>query len=145
MVIPLDGSNVKSTTKSTDMNFELCTQHKRLYFRAASPAQCSLWTEAIQKASKLKVKDIYRFLYTLGTSGMTKVVAAKHLTTGEDSAIKIIDKRLCDKKMLKTEIQILKKLDSPFIVRLYDLIETKKYLVRLDFFCLLCHCTFCIF
>ena len=30
--------------------------------------------------------------------------------------------------MLKTEIQILKKLESPYIVALYDLIETKKYL-----------------
>ena len=59
---------------------------------------------------------------------MTKVVAAKHRTSNEDSAIKIIDKRMCDKKMLKTEIQILKKLDSPYIVSLYDLIETKKYL-----------------
>ena len=59
---------------------------------------------------------------------MTKVVAAKHRTTNEDSAIKIVDKRLCDKKMLKTEIQILKKLDSEYIVKLYDLIETKKYL-----------------
>jgi len=127
-VIPLEGSNVKSTSKSSDMTFELFIRKYRLYFRCASPKQCTNWTEAIQKASKLKIKDIYRFLYTLGTSGMTKVVAAKHRTTNEDSAIKIIDKRICDKKMLKTEIQILKKLNNPYIVKLYDLIETKKYL-----------------
>jgi len=127
-VIPLEGSNIRQSTKSSDMTFELFIRKHKLYFRAASPKQCTKWTNAIQKASKLKIKDIYRFLYTLGTSGMTKVVAAKHRTTNEDSAIKIIDKRMCDKKMLKTEIQILKKLDSPYIVSLYDLIETKKYL-----------------
>ena len=48
--------------------------------------------------------------------------------SGADSAIKIMDKRQCDRKMLKTEIQILKKLESSYIVALYDLIETKKYL-----------------
>eukprot|EP01083_Nonionella_stella_P095519 268194_1 len=127
-VIPLEGSNIRSTNKSSDMTFELFIRKHQLYFRAASPKQCITWTTAIQKASKLKIKDIYRFLYTLGTSGMTKVVAAKHRVSNEDSAIKIIDKRMCDKKMLKTEIQILKKLDSPNIVQLYDLIETKKYL-----------------
>lgn len=72
--------------------------------------------------------DSISFLYTLGISGRTKVVAAKHRTSGLDSAIKIMDKRQCDRKMLKTEIQILKKLESPYIVALYDLIETKKYL-----------------
>eukprot|EP00484_Ammonia_sp_Unknown_P030727 CAMPEP_0197048818 /NCGR_PEP_ID=MMETSP1384-20130603/24070_1 /TAXON_ID=29189 /ORGANISM="Ammonia sp." /LENGTH=551 /DNA_ID=CAMNT_0042481011 /DNA_START=28 /DNA_END=1683 /DNA_ORIENTATION=- len=127
-VIPLEGSNVRSTNKSSDMSFELFIRKHKLYFRCASPKQCQTWTTAIQKASTLKIKDIYRFLYTLGTSGMTKVVAAQHRTTNADSAIKIIDKRMCDRKMLKTEIQILKKLECPYIVQLYDLIETKKYL-----------------
>ena len=39
-----------------------------------------------------------------------------------------MDKRYIDKKMFKTEIQILKKIKSPHIVSVYDLIETKKYL-----------------
>eukprot|EP01084_Bolivina_argentea_P125195 221845_1 len=127
-VIPLEGSNIRTTNKSSDMTFELYIRKHQLYFRAASPKQCITWTVAIQKASKLKIKDIYRFLYTLGTSGMTKVVAAKHRVSNEDSAIKIIDKRMCDKKMLKTEIQILKNLDNEFIVHLHDVIETKRYL-----------------
>merc|ERR1719361_2602071 len=127
-VIALEGSNTKTTSKSSDMTFDLFTKRHRLFFRAASPKQCSKWTAAIQRASNLKIKDIYRFLYTLGISGRTKVVAAKHRTSGLDSAIKIMDKRQCDRKMLKTEIQILKKLESPYIVALYDLIETKKYL-----------------
>ena len=60
-VIALEGSNTKTTNKSSDMTFELFTHRHRLYFRAASPKQCSKWTTAIQRASKLKIKDIYRF------------------------------------------------------------------------------------
>lgn len=58
----------------------------------------------------------------------TKVVAAKHRTTGQESAIKIIDKRICDSKMLSNEVQILKRIEHPCIVQLYDLFETKSFL-----------------
>ena len=123
-------STSSSSNNNGNMTFELFIRKHQLFFRAASPQQCSIWKEHIQKASKLKIKDVYRFLYTLGTSEsqMTKVVAAKHKTTNEDCAIKIVDKRNCESKMLKTEIQILKKLDNPYIVQLYDIFETKKYL-----------------
>ena len=60
-VIPLEGSNIRSNTKTSDMTFELFIRKHRLYFRAASPKQCTKWTNAIQKASKLKIKDIYRY------------------------------------------------------------------------------------
>eukprot|EP00483_Globobulimina_turgida_P010682 UN10703 len=120
------------------MTFELFIRKHTLFFRAASPQQCSIWKDHIAKASKLKIKDVYRFLYTLGTSEsqMTKVVAAKHKTTNEDCAIKIVDKRNCESKMLKTEIQILKKLENPYVVQLYDIFETKKYLYIVMEMCL---------
>jgi len=126
-MISLEGSKISKHLKSTDMTFELYVRKHKLYFRTASPKQCETWTKAIEKASKLKIKDIYRFLYELGEANI-KVVAAKHRATNEDCAIKIVDKRQCDKKMLRTEIQILKKIDHPSIVPIYDLIETKKYL-----------------
>jgi len=128
-MIPLEGSKISSHLRSSDMTFELFTRRQRLYFRTAAPKQCASWTKAIQNASQLKIKDIYRFLYELGEGQANiKVVAAKHRTTNEHCAIKIVDKRMCDKKMLRNEIQILKKIDHPQIVSIYDLIETKKYL-----------------
>ena len=60
-VIPLEGSNIRSTNKSSDMTFELFIRKHRLFFRCASPKQCTKWANAIEKASKLKIKDIYRF------------------------------------------------------------------------------------
>merc|ERR1719420_771178 len=53
-MIPLEGSKMGSRLKTSDMTFELWIRKRKLYFRTASPAQCSLWTAAIQRASKLK-------------------------------------------------------------------------------------------
>eukprot|EP01084_Bolivina_argentea_P194366 333483_1 len=133
-IIYLQDSTVITSTKNTSTKntsqiiFELITSTQRLHFRSTSSHHCIQWINAIQKASKLRIKDLYRLEYILGTSGMTKVVAAKHKITNTESAIKIVDKRICNKKMLKTEIQILKNLDNEFIVHLHDVIETKRYL-----------------
>eukprot|EP01083_Nonionella_stella_P245161 852488_1 len=153
-VYPLEGSSIKGPHKNNgknknthstnddingnNMTFEIFIRKHTLYFRAASPKQCSIWKQHISRAAKLKIKDVYRFLYTLGTSEsqMTKVVAAKHRVSNEDCAIKIVDKRNCESQMLKTEIQILKKLDNPYIVKLYDIFETKKYLYIVMEMCL---------
>eukprot|EP00483_Globobulimina_turgida_P012875 UN12899 len=56
------------------------------------------------------------------------VVSATHRTSDAHSAIKIVDKRKFDKEKLRTEIQILRKIDSKYVATLYDLFETKKYL-----------------
>ncbi|ETO36833.1 hypothetical protein RFI_00227 [Reticulomyxa filosa] len=78
----------------------------------------------------LEKKRKNRFLKTLGTSESqnSKVVAAKHHVNGTDCAIKIVDKRSCDQKSLRSEIQIMKQLDHKSIIRLLDLFENKKYL-----------------
>eukprot|EP00484_Ammonia_sp_Unknown_P023559 CAMPEP_0197025608 /NCGR_PEP_ID=MMETSP1384-20130603/5873_1 /TAXON_ID=29189 /ORGANISM="Ammonia sp." /LENGTH=622 /DNA_ID=CAMNT_0042454151 /DNA_START=11 /DNA_END=1879 /DNA_ORIENTATION=- len=143
--IPLEGSNIQQTTKSSDMTFELTTsqQHnkkrkrKKYYFRADSPNICSRWTEYIERASTLSIKDIYRLRYKLGNSDSqsAKVIAAKHRVSNEEFAIKIIDKRKCNQQMLHREIQILKQLSNPYIVELCDLFETRKYLYIVMEFC----------
>jgi len=127
---PLEGSQLETKNEAKGLYFELFSRKKTMYFRAPNSKECAKWKNHIADAAKLKIKDIYRFMYTLGTSESqtNKVVAAKHKRTGESSAIKIVDKRGCDAKMLKTEIRILKKLDSKHIVQLYDIFETRKFL-----------------
>ncbi|ETO33875.1 Protein kinase domain containing protein, partial [Reticulomyxa filosa] len=149
-VIPLEGSNFASTITNTDTTFELKIRYLNLQFRAGSPQMCRFWAENIQKASTLKIKDIYRghtklilffvvviyllkrFLKTLGASESqnSKVVAAEHRITGAECAIKIVDKRCCDQKALRSEIQILKQLDHKSIVKLLDLFEKQKIFVH---------------
>merc|ERR1712062_214765 len=127
-VIPLEGSNVKTTTKTSDLCFEILIRKKRNQFRAANETECNSWTERIQRASRLKIKDIYRFDAILGSnaSGSTKVLSAKHRVTGEDVAVKVISKKEYNPKMLSNEVLILKRLDHPHVVKLFDLFETRK-------------------
>jgi serine/threonine protein kinase len=127
-VFPLDGGVVQASSRD-EKGFRVKLKMVTLNFRAVDGARDD-WVAHLEKAVHLKIKDIYRFLYTLGTSESqnTKVVAASHRTTGRDCAIKIVDKRLCDQKSLTNEIQLLKTLKSPHLVEMFDLFETKKYL-----------------
>ena len=64
------------------------------------------------------------------------MIAAKHVVSNEEYAIKIMNKRKCsDRRELQREIQILKKLKSPRIVSLCDLFETKRDLYIVMEFC----------
>eukprot|EP01084_Bolivina_argentea_P285254 489138_1 len=124
-VIPLEGSTVKSTSDVfLYINFELFVRKHCVYFRAKSSESGAKWINALQKASNLKIKDIYRFVYTLGQSKLahSKVVAAIHRESNEHSAIKILRKKSLNKqKSVKNSIEIVKKIENKFLVRLYEL------------------------
>ncbi|XP_043190679.1 MAP/microtubule affinity-regulating kinase 3-like isoform X3 [Amphibalanus amphitrite] len=73
----------------------------------------------------------YQLLKTIGKGNFAKVKLAKHLPTGEEVAIKIIDKTQMNPGSLQKlfrEVRIMKMLDHPNIVKLYQVIETKKTL-----------------
>ncbi|KAL7750556.1 hypothetical protein RI367_003897 [Sorochytrium milnesiophthora] len=70
----------------------------------------------------------YVFVKTLGEGNFAKVKLAKHKMTGQEVAIKVIDKTQLDEKKLSKlyrEVRIMKLLHHPNIVRLYEVIETK--------------------
>ncbi|KAJ3028645.1 UNVERIFIED_CONTAM: Serine/threonine-protein kinase par-1 [Siphonaria sp. JEL0065] len=70
----------------------------------------------------------YVFQKTVGEGNFAKVKLAKHKITGGEVAIKVIDKTtLDDKKLgkLYREVRIMKMLNHPNIVKLYEVIETK--------------------
>ncbi|RWS31077.1 map/microtubule affinity-regulating kinase 2:4-like protein, partial [Leptotrombidium deliense] len=73
----------------------------------------------------------YRLLKTIGKGNFAKVKLAKHLPTGKKVAIKIIDKTQLDDVNLKKlfrEVRIMKMLDHPNIVKLYQVMETERRL-----------------
>jgi MAP/microtubule affinity-regulating kinase len=73
----------------------------------------------------------YRLIKTIGKGNFAKVKLAKHLPTGRQVAIKIIDKTQLNPSSLQKlyrEVRIMKMVDHPNIVKLYEVIETEKTL-----------------
>lgn len=69
----------------------------------------------------------YRLLKTIGKGNFAKVKLAKHIPTGKEVAIKIIDKTQLNPGSLQKlfrEVRIMKTLDHPNIVKLFQVIET---------------------
>ncbi|XP_076014712.1 MAP/microtubule affinity-regulating kinase 4 isoform X1 [Genypterus blacodes] len=73
----------------------------------------------------------YRLLKTIGKGNFAKVKLARHILTGREVAIKIIDKTQLNPTSLQKlfrEVRIMKSLNHPNIVQLFEVIETEKTL-----------------
>ncbi|KAI0979108.1 hypothetical protein GJ496_010853 [Pomphorhynchus laevis] len=89
-----------------------------------------------QKPTRLQVSDHtnigqYRFIKTIGKGNFAKVKLARHIPTGKEVAVKIIDKTLLNKSSLQKlfrEVKIMKVLSHPNIVKLFEVIETERTL-----------------
>ncbi|XP_053226380.1 maternal embryonic leucine zipper kinase isoform X3 [Podarcis raffonei] len=79
----------------------------------------------------------YELHETVGTGGFAKVKLARHLLTGEQVAIKIMDKLSLgdDLPRVKTEIEAMKSLSHQNICRLYQVIETPKKIFMILEYC----------
>jgi len=63
----------------------------------------------------------------LGSGHFAKVKLGQHVKTGKQCAVKIIKKLSGSKAiLLKTEVDILKKVNHPYIVKCYDVIDDEK-------------------
>nr|XP_027229388.1 MAP/microtubule affinity-regulating kinase 3-like isoform X5 [Penaeus vannamei] len=84
-------------------------------------------------SSRSRTEEIgkYRLLKTIGKGNFAKVKLAKHIPTGKEVAIKIIDKTQLNPGSLQKlfrEVRIMKILDHPNIVKLFQVIETERTL-----------------
>ncbi|CAD5113819.1 DgyrCDS2983 [Dimorphilus gyrociliatus] len=73
----------------------------------------------------------YRLIKTIGKGNFAKVKLAKHVPTGREVAIKIIDKTQLNPSSLQKlfrEVRIMKVLDHPNIVKLFEVMETDRTL-----------------
>ncbi|XP_023171821.2 serine/threonine-protein kinase MARK2 isoform X14 [Drosophila hydei] len=93
-----------------------------LQMRSSAPMRWRATEEHIGK---------YKLIKTIGKGNFAKVKLAKHLPTGKEVAIKIIDKTQLNPGSLQKlfrEVRIMKMLDHPNIVKLFQVIETEKTL-----------------
>lgn len=73
----------------------------------------------------------YRLLKTIGKGNFARVMLARHMPTNSEVAIKIIDKTQLNTNSLEKlfrEVSIMKLLNHPNIVKLFEVIETEKTL-----------------
>lgn len=83
-----------------------------------------------------QITDNYEILENIGKGTFSEVIKIRHKTTGQYRAVKkvnkqAIDREQLDSKSLLKEVTILKRLDHPNIIRLYEMYEDARsfYLV----------------
>ncbi len=75
------------------------------------------------------ISDFYDFQDKIGEGSFGKVYRALHKDTGKLRAIKMLyKKQMANKADIMTEIENLKKLDHPNVIKLYEYFETKSKL-----------------
>ncbi|KFD50714.1 hypothetical protein M513_08370, partial [Trichuris suis] len=97
------------------------------------PPGCKSTSTSTRVSSRGRAQDEphignFRLLRTIGKGNFAKVKLAKHLPTGREVAIKIIDKTQLNPGSLQKlfrEVRIMKMLNHPNIVKLYQVIETE--------------------
>ncbi|XP_033250418.1 serine/threonine-protein kinase MARK2 isoform X9 [Drosophila miranda] len=111
----------KDTTSSSD-KARASMGSPNMQMRSSAPMRWRATEEHIGK---------YKLIKTIGKGNFAKVKLAKHLPTGKEVAIKIIDKTQLNPGSLQKlfrEVRIMKMLDHPNIVKLFQVIETEKTL-----------------
>eukprot|EP01134_Creolimax_fragrantissima_P003855 CFRG3855T1 len=89
------------------------------------------------KVQKLIVGN-YKIIKTVGKGRFSSVKLARHLFTGEQVAIKIVEKAELDENELNTlmrEVGILKQLNHPNVVRLFEVIITSETIYLVQEYC----------
>ena len=76
----------------------------------------------------------------IGSGAFGKVVLGKHIMTGENVAIKILEKNILNKSpeyfdLVKQELSILKIIKHKYIVQLYEILQTQKHIFIIMEYC----------
>jgi calcium/calmodulin-dependent protein kinase I len=82
------------------------------------------------EAGYRNIKETYKIEGTLGKGSFATVKKAKNRATGERFAVKVLSKKKMseeDKIAMQTEIDILKQVDHPNVVKLIDVFEDERH------------------
>ncbi|KAF7730963.1 hypothetical protein EC973_001009 [Apophysomyces ossiformis] len=134
VIKPEDGRRTHNNNSSNHHN------HLRAKSKASTEGESGAKSAKERKSSSSPPKDYppspdtllngigdYVFLNQLGHGKFSKVMLAQHYLTGEKFAIKIIDKRIHDYRVMSRlvrEITLMEVIDHPNIVHLYETYET---------------------
>jgi calcium-dependent protein kinase len=86
---------------------------------------------------KGKITNDYEILSVVGKGGYGEVKKVIHKITGDARAMKVIKKESCDESYLKTlsnEINILRSLDHPHIIKLFEIYQDSHHIYMITEF-----------
>ena len=98
-----------------------------------------IWTEKLKKATGYtNLLDLYEVKQKLGNGKFGLVKLGINKKTNEKVAIKIMNKENMDSadlELVRTEIEILKICQHPYIIRLYDILENAQHIYIIMEYC----------
>ncbi|PFH35931.1 hypothetical protein BESB_055820 [Besnoitia besnoiti] len=98
-------------------------------FQCSEARICNLWLDTLQQLGcrLLKFTDLYRLTDFIGEGSFAKVYIGVHLFTGEKVVVKAVNKKKVLESNVYTEIEVLRKVLHPYIIRLYAAYEQEDY------------------
>ncbi|KAL8439819.1 hypothetical protein Efla_004345 [Eimeria flavescens] len=130
--IPLKGCRIVNNITELGPCLYFVASTGEFEFQCSSRQVCARWVETFKGlgVSLLKFTDLYKLTGFIGEGSFAKVYMGKHLFTGEEVVIKAVDKKKVLESNVYTEIEVLRKVSHPYIMRLYAAYEQE------DFVCL---------
>jgi serine/threonine protein kinase len=113
-------------------SFSVVYPKKSRYYHVESKEECQLWMNLFKKVTGYSsLTDIYELKEKLGNGKFGLVRHGIHKQSGRKVAVKIMSKKDMssqDLELIKTEIEILKVCQHPYIIRLYDIFENVDFI-----------------
>ena len=133
-----DSSSNSNTTQNNNTLETKNSVSNSKYFsnnNLSKPDSLILNNNVIVSEATHNLEDIYQKIKLLGEGAFGEVWLVRHKLTGKDLALKIIEKGpYSNSQQIENEIEILKKLDHPFILKILEFLSTKdKYYIVTDY------------
>jgi len=115
---------VNNTTEKGPCIFLVCT-NGHFEFQADSKDLFNAWLEILLECGviHLTFEQIYKIKNPIGEGSFAKVYIGSHLHTNDDVVVKAIDKKKVRDSNVYTEIEVLRKVSHPYIIRLFAAYE----------------------